>query len=201
MFRRYVVDVVDRRGSAVRRRRAGVAAGVWARSGERRCRAGPVAASTSSCIKAMSSHARVMSSHQIWFWWSRVGADGPGRRPWLSGCGPQARARRRWCSSRSGSLATLGVGDEAGEAVAVDVGEAQLRARVRVSPADDDAHAFGPGGEVEHAGDLGDPRAGPYLGVGVAGGRPGGLGQTQDRLLDVVGKGVIRGVAQPESTA
>jgi hypothetical protein len=39
-----------------------------------------------------------------------------------------------------GKLAAPGVGGEAGEAVAVDVGEPQLRARVRTFLADDDPH-------------------------------------------------------------
>src|SRR6185437_17117262 len=58
-----------------------------------------------------------------------------------------------------GELAASGAGGEAGDAVAVDVGEPQLRARVRAFLADDDPHPFRPAGQVEHAGDLGDPCA------------------------------------------
>ena len=88
-----------------------------------------------------------------------------------------------------GELAALGAGGEAGEAVAVDVGEPQLRAGVRAFLADDDPHALRPGGQVQHAGELGDPRAVADLPVTVIGGGPGPGGDLQDGVVDVVGDG------------
>src|SRR5690606_10856353 len=98
-----------------------------------------------------------------------------------------------------GELAAAGVGDEAGEAVAVEVGEAQLRAGMGPFFAGDDAHAFGPAGQVQQAGQLGHPGAGPDLAVGVVGGRPSAVRQAQDRGLDVVGEGEPDRVRQPPS--
>lgn len=53
-----------------------------------------------------------------------------------------------------GEMAFLRVGGEAGEAVAVDVDEAQLRAGVRALLADDDAQPGGPVVQVQQAGDV-----------------------------------------------
>ena len=88
------------------------------------------------------------------------------------GAGPAAVAE-----FQVGELTLFGVGDEAGDAAAVDVGEAQLGAGMRAFLAGDDAHALGPAGQVEQAGQFGDPGAGPYLPVGVVGGHPGAFGQ------------------------
>ena len=53
-----------------------------------------------------------------------------------------------------------------------DVGEPQLRAGVGAFLADDDPHPGRPGGQVQQAGELGDPGAGPHLAAGVVGGLP-----------------------------
>ena len=67
----------------------------------------------------------------------------------------------------SGALAVAGleggqgarrvVGGEAGDAVAIGVGEGQLRAGVGAFLPGDDAHPGGPVAEVEQGGDLRDP--------------------------------------------
>ena len=62
------------------------------------------------------------------------------------------------------------VGGEGGEPVPVNVGEPQLRARVRPFLADDDPHPGRPGGKVHQAGDVRDPRAVTDLPVAVIGG-------------------------------
>jgi hypothetical protein len=71
-----------------------------------------------------------------------------------------------------GELAACGAGGEAGEPVPVDVGEPQLRAGVRALLADDDPHAIRPAIQVQQAGQLGDPRAGPDEAVSVVGRGP-----------------------------
>lgn len=108
--------------------------------------------------------------------------SGSGRSP---GAGSSAGRclSRSGCGPRSGpgggpqfevvELAAFRAGGEAGDAVAVDVGEPQLRARVRAFLADDDPHALRPAGQAEHAGDLGDPGAVAGLAVAVIGRRPG----------------------------
>ncbi len=73
--------------------------------------------------------------------------------------------------------------------MAVDVGEPQLRSGMGAFLAHDDPHALRPGGQVQHAGDLGDPGAVADLAVAVIRRcpRPGGNGQ--DGVLDIVGDG------------
>jgi hypothetical protein len=64
-------------------------------------------------------------------------------------------------------LAALSVGGEAGEPVPVDVGEPQLRSRVRALFPDDDPHPAGPAVQVQQAGDVRDPGAVADLAVAV----------------------------------
>ena len=67
------------------------------------------------------------------------------------------------CSRAAGA----GVGRERGDAVPVDVGDAQLGAGVGSFLAGDDAHGGRPGGQVQQVSQLGDPRpvAGGVVGV------------------------------------
>ncbi len=63
-------------------------------------------------------------------------------------------------------------GDECGDPMPVDVGDPQLRARVRAFLAHDQPHPGRPRGEIEQGGDLGDPRTGAELAVGGVGRLP-----------------------------
>ena len=54
--------------------------------------------------------------------------------------------------------------------------------------AHDDAHAGGPGAEVEQARDFRDPGAGTVRAVGVVGRRPDSLGDQPQAVGDVVGQ-------------
>ena len=65
-----------------------------------------------------------------------------------------------------GELPAPGAGGEAGVPVPVDVGDPQMRARVRAFPAGDDPHALRPGRQVQHPGQLRDLRARPPAGLG-----------------------------------
>ena len=80
-------------------------------------------AGRASAVQAVSSQARATISHQIWFW--AKPCSGRLRRPvsLAQRMRSSQRARRRWRSSRSASWPWRGVGDEAGEAVPVEVGE------------------------------------------------------------------------------
>ncbi len=98
-----------------------------------------------------------------------------------------------------GELAAFGASGEGGEAVAVDVGEPQLRAGVGAFLADDHPHPLRPAGQVQHAGDLCDPGAGPLLAPGVVGGGPGAGGHGEDGFLDLLGDGEPHGVGQAPS--
>jgi hypothetical protein len=106
------------------------------------------------------------------------------------------RARRRCRSSRSASCPPLLLVAKR-VAVPVDVGEPQLGAGVRAFLADDDPDAAGPGGQVQHAGELGDPRAVADLPAGVVGGGPGPGRDLQDGVVDVGGDGHADRVLQP----
>jgi hypothetical protein len=86
-----------------------------------------------------------------------------------------------------GQLAAACAGDESGEAVPVQVGEAQLHAGVRAFLSDDDPHPGRVAGQVEQAGEFGDPGAGPGVAIGLVGRAPRIGGQGQDRGGDVVG--------------
>ena len=79
------------------------------------------------------------------------------------------------------------------------VGEPQLRAGVRAFPPDDDPHALGPGGQVQHAGDLRDPRARAHLAFAVVSGSPRRRGNLEDGVLDLPGEGEPGRVGQPPS--
>lgn len=71
-----------------------------------------------------------------------------------------------------GELAAFGVGEEAGDTESVGVGEAELRAGVGAFLAQDQPGALRLGGQVDHAGDLGDPCSVAGFAVGVVGRRP-----------------------------
>ena len=73
------------------------------------------------------------------------------------------------------------VGDEALKAMPVEVGEGQLRSRVRALAPADQARRLGPARERDDVGQLGDPGAVAVLTVGVERRAPGVLGQGEDR--------------------
>src|SRR5699024_2212704 len=75
-----------------------------------------------------------------------------------------------------GELTGRGVGGEAGDAVAVGVGDAQLRAGMGPFGAHDQSDPPRPAGEVDHVGDLGAPGALAGASVGVVGRTPCGGG-------------------------
>jgi len=66
-----------------------------------------------------------------------------------------------------GQLPAAGVGDERGDPVPVEVGDAQLRAGVWSFLAHDQPHPGWPAREVEHLGPLAHPCTGTDLPVGV----------------------------------
>lgn len=71
-----------------------------------------------------------------------------------------------------GELPSCRVRDERCQPVAVNVLEAELRARMRAFPADDDAHTRRPLLQVHEPGELGNVRAVSDVAVGVVSGRP-----------------------------
>jgi hypothetical protein len=77
------------------------------------------------------------------------------------------------------------VGEEHLEAVAVVVGEAQLRAGMGVLTATDRPGARRPAVQVNPAGQLASLRAMANLAIGLRRGRPGLLGLSEDRLAHV----------------
>ena len=150
-------------GRGGRRRRTAAAAAVWVPSGGRgRCRA-------SICIQAVQFAGqrddlapdlvlgevvqRQVAQAGVLGAADPVLAAGPAAVPQFQ-VGELAAA---WCWWRSG------------EPVPVDVGEPQLRAGVRAFLADDHPHPGRPAGQVEQAGELGDPGAVADLAVGVVG--------------------------------
>ena len=74
------------------------------------------------------------------------------------------------------------------EAVAVVVGERQLRACVRTFATDDHARSLRPSAEVEQVGDLGDHRSVALLAVLADRLNPGALIQHEDRFADGLGE-------------
>lgn len=90
------------------------------------------------------------------------------------GCGAGAVCVRpyptRSLQCQVGELHTCGVGGQRGAAVTVDVGHTQLGAGVGALLAHDQPHLLGPAGQVEHAGDVGDPSTVADLPLGVVGG-------------------------------
>jgi hypothetical protein len=94
---------------------------------------------------------------------------------------------------QASELPALGAGGEAGDPVAVDVGEPQLRAGVRAFLAGDQPHPLRPGGQVQHAGDLGDLRALADQALVVMGRCPGLLRDGQDRGADPGGDFAVTG--------
>jgi len=98
-----------------------------------------------------------------------------------------------------GQLPAAGAGGKAGEPVPAGVGEPQLRAGVRAFLADDHPHARRPGRQVQHAGDLGDPRARAHLAFAVVGRSLRSRGDLADGIVDLLGDGEPGRVGQPTS--
>ena len=80
-----------------------------------------------------------------------------------------------------------------------DVGEPQLRAGMRAFLADDDPHSPRPRGQVQQAGQLGDPRTVADLPVTVVSRGPCPVRDLQDGVLHVIGHGEPNRVVQPPS--
>ena len=80
-----------------------------------------------------------------------------------------------------GQLPADAVGRERGQPVPVDIGEPQLRTRVRALRPDDDPHPFRPPVQVDDAGQFSDPRAVPLSTVTVIGRGPGLFRERVDR--------------------
>jgi len=111
---------------------------------------GPV--QPSNCIQAMRSLARATISHQIWF--AVKPCRGRFVRPvsFAQRMRSSQRAWRRWRSSRSASWLPGPVGgalvaNAVSQAVALDIGEAELGAGVGPFLADGHAHPRRPGGQ------------------------------------------------------
>ena len=174
-----------RRGPGARRRRTGAAAAAWV---PRRGRGRPGRASASRpAARRPSPPARTRSGSGR----SRAAAGCAGRCPWRSGSGPRT-GPGGGDAVPGPRAARSGVGGEAGEPVPADVGEPQLGAGVRAFLADDHPHPLRPGGQVQQAGDLGDPRARPDLAAGVIGRFPDPVRELQDGLVHVLGDGDAR---------
>ena len=84
-----------------------------------------------------------------------------------------------------------------GDPVAVVVGDPQLRSGMRAFDAGDDPHPRRPGGEVEQAGELGDPCSVPDPAGAVERGRPGLLRDLLEEVGGVVGQPEPHRVGQP----
>jgi hypothetical protein len=88
------------------------------------------------------------------------------------------------------------VGEDRLEAVAVVVGEAQLRTGVRALPAHDHARALGPGAQLDAVGDLGDLAVVALAGVLIERRHPSICGDLEDRGADRLGQLVADREAQ-----
>lgn len=118
-------------------------------------------------------------SAQIWFWaqlWSGKSPQAAvfGAADAVLAAGPAALPQ-----FEVGELAAFGAGGEAGDPVPVDVGERQLRARMRAFLPHDKPHPGRPARQVRQAGDLRDPRAvaglpADVVNLGARLGRPSG---------------------------
>ena len=112
------------------------------------------------------------SSHQIWFW-AKPCSGQVAQAGVLGAADPVLAAGAAAVAQfQVSELPGPGVGGEGGDAVPADVGEPQLRAGVGAFLADDHPHPGRPGGQVQQAGELGDPGARPDLAAGVIGGFP-----------------------------
>ncbi len=127
-------------------------------------------------------------AHQIWFWAKPCRGRLVSPVSLASRIRSSQRARRRCRSSRSASW-PVRVGGERGDPVPVDVGDGQLGAGVGPFFADDDPHAGRPAGEVEQAGEFGDPGAVAGHPVGVIGRGPHRGGDLLDQCRGVAGQG------------
>src|SRR5215212_9532740 len=88
------------------------------------------------------------------------------------------------------------VGEDGLEAVAVVVGERQLRAGVRALAPHDQPGSLGPGGQIDAGGDLGDLAVGALGAVLVERRNPSVLGNFEDRGADRLGQLVADRKAQ-----
>jgi hypothetical protein len=88
----------------------------------------------------------------------------------------------------SGDVAVGPVGEDRLEAVAVVVGEGQLRARVRALAPDDHPRTFGPAREIKVLGDLGDVAVWPLRSVLIDRANPAVIRDLQDPLADGLGQ-------------
>jgi hypothetical protein len=136
-------------------------------------------------------------SHQIWFWAKPFQRQVP--QPGVLGAPDPVLAPGPLPvpQLQVSELALLRIGGEAGEPVPVDVGEPQLRARVRALLADDDPHPRGPAIQVRQPGDVRDPGAVADLPVAVISRCPRLRGDLPDRPGDWLGDRHADGVAQP----
>ena len=94
-------------------------------------------------------------------------------------------------------LAAFRVGGESVEPVPVEVGEPQLRSRVRALLPHDDAHPGRPPGKVQQLGDVRDSGTVADLPVAVVSRRPRGRGDFPDGGLHVLGDRHADRVVQP----
>jgi hypothetical protein len=109
-------------------------------------RAVPVRASI--CIQASNSHARATISHQIWVLLITVQRQVP-QPGVLRAADPVLAAGPAVPQFQVSQLPGLSAGGKRGEPVPVDIGEPELRTRMRAFFADDDPHALRPGRQVQ----------------------------------------------------
>ena len=141
------------------------------------------------------------SSHQIWFCVEAVQREVP-QAGVLRAPDPVLAPRPAAVAQfQVGELPGPGVGGEGGDAVPADVGEPQLRAGVGAFLADDHPHPGRPGRQVQQAGELGDPGAGPDLAAGVIGRFPDPVREGEDGLVHVLGDGHADRVVQAAARA
>ena len=185
----------ERGGERVRPRASCVAGAGWrggrGRPAGRRCaaagsaaswvRSGELAVERERWVQAIRSWAISESSSQTALW-SKSRKGRLSRPVCLAARMRSSALARARCRRSSSTASPVEVGQGGQEAVAVVVGEGQLRAGVRALAAHDHARALGPAGEVEAVGDLGDPGAVARLAVLADRRPPRRFGQPEDRL-------------------
>jgi len=95
-----------------------------------------------------------------------------------------------------GDVAAL-VGEDRLEAVALDIGEAQLGAGVRAFAAHEHPRTGWPAGQVEVLGDLSDLAVGPRAAVLIQRANPAVIGDLKDRLADRLAQVIADREADP----